>query len=390
MKANGDVLTTLAQDQSHILLLDGGPDAVVQYPPGMGFSAGLAAQGFAIIQPPTQQATRHARRVYVGGLPITATEQSIATFFNHAMAAIDGASHPGDCVINVYIDHEKKFAFVEFRTVEECSNAMALDGIMFEGVSVRVRRPHEYNPASASTLGPSVPNPKLKLGAIGLTPGLGNMVMDASERVFVGGLPYYLTDDQCRELLSAFGELKQFDLVKDRETGNSKGYGFVVYADPSVTDVAISGLNGLKMGERTLTVRRATEGQPRPILPVSNVQNVQQQPTYTYGEESMNSRIVVLTEAVTNADLIDDMEYADIVEDMKEECGKYGDLEGVVIPRPVEGQPLPNGVGKVALIYKDSRGAQKAKESLSGRRFGGRTVGAYYLDEDQFNNGVYD
>ena len=47
---------------------------------------------------------------------------------------------------------------------------------------------------------------------------------DAAERIFVGGLPYFLTDDQCRELLSSFGQLKSFDLVKDRETGNSKGW----------------------------------------------------------------------------------------------------------------------------------------------------------------------
>ena len=44
--------------------------------------------------------------------------------------------------MNVYINYEKKFAFVEFRTVEETSNAMALDGIMFEGVSVRLPPSH--------------------------------------------------------------------------------------------------------------------------------------------------------------------------------------------------------------------------------------------------------
>lgn len=38
----------------------------------------------------------------------------------------------GDAVVNVYINQEKKFAFVEMRTVEEASNAMALDGIIFE------------------------------------------------------------------------------------------------------------------------------------------------------------------------------------------------------------------------------------------------------------------
>ena len=46
---------------------------------------------------------------------------------------------------------------------------------------------------------------------------------DAADRVFVGGLPYFLSDEQCHELLSSFGPLKSFDLVRDRETGNSKG-----------------------------------------------------------------------------------------------------------------------------------------------------------------------
>jgi len=49
----------------------------------------------------------------------------------------DAPTLAGPCVVNVYINYEKKFAFVEFRTVEETSNAMGLDGIMFEGVSVR-------------------------------------------------------------------------------------------------------------------------------------------------------------------------------------------------------------------------------------------------------------
>ena len=55
--------------------------------------------------------------------------------------------------------------------VEETSNAMALDGIMFEGVSVRVRRPNDYNPAAAANLGSSVPAANLNLAAIGLQPG---------------------------------------------------------------------------------------------------------------------------------------------------------------------------------------------------------------------------
>ena len=76
----------------------------------------------------------------------------------------------------------------------------------------------------------------------------------------MGGLPYYLTEEQCRELLGAFGPIKSFDLIRDRETGQSKGYGFCVYEDPRVTDIACSGMHGMRMGDRALTVRRAGEG----------------------------------------------------------------------------------------------------------------------------------
>ena len=192
------------------------------------------------------------------------------------------------------------------RSVEEASNAMALDGIIFEvfhfnfvqhqirinicvllpitgevntfydidffksfsllqGAPVKVRRPSDYNPSLAATLGPSQPNPNLNLAAVGLTPGSAGG-LEGPDRIFVGGLPYYFTETQIRELLETFGPLRGFDLVKDRETGNSKGYAFCVYQDLSVTDIACAALNGIKMGDKTLTVRRANQGanQPKP------------------------------------------------------------------------------------------------------------------------------
>nr|KAJ0199534.1 hypothetical protein LSAT_V11C600308620 [Lactuca sativa] len=69
---------------------------------------------------------------------------------------------------------------------------------------------------------------------------------EGPDRIFVGGLPYYFTEVQIRELLESFGPLRGFDLVKDRDTGNSKGYGLCVYEDQAATDVACAALNGLK------------------------------------------------------------------------------------------------------------------------------------------------
>ncbi|KAM0064721.1 putative RNA recognition motif domain, U2 snRNP auxilliary factor, large subunit, splicing factor [Helianthus debilis subsp. tardiflorus] len=362
--------------------------------------------GFPLMpaQAMTQQATRHARRVYVGGLPPLANEQTIATFFSHIMTAIGGNSAgPGDAVVNVYINHEKKFAFVEMRTVEEASNAMALDGIIFEGVSVRVRRPTDYNPSLAATLGPSQPNPNLNLAAAGLTPG-GIGGAEGPDRIFVGGLPYYFTEVQIRELLESFGPLRGFDLVKDRDTGNSKGYGFCVYEDQAATDVACAALNGLKMGDKTLTVRRATiSGQMKSeqeTMLAQAQQHIAMQkmalqvggfnlPGMPRGPDEVPTKILCLTEVISADELMDDGEYEEILEDMREEGRKFGDLTNVVIPRPDPNGEQVDGLGKVFLEYGDPSDCAKAKDSLGGRKFGGNVVTAVYYPEDKYFQGEY-
>ncbi|EOA34924.1 hypothetical protein CARUB_v10020009mg [Capsella rubella] len=346
------------------------------------------------VQAMTQQATRHARRVYVGGLPPTANEQSVATFFSQVMSAIGGnTAGPGDAVVNVYINHEKKFAFVEMRSVEEASNAMALDGIILEGVPVKVRRPTDYNPSLAATLGPSQPNPSLNLAAVGLSSG-STGGLEGPDRIFVGGLPYYFTEAQIRELLESFGPLRGFNLVKDRETGNSKGYAFCVYQDPSVTDIACAALNGIKMGDKTLTVRRAIQGavQPKPeqeeILLHAQQQIAFQRLMLQPG--GTPTKIVCLTQVVTADDLRDDEEYADIMEDMRQEGGKFGNLVNVVIPRPNPDHDPTPGVGKVFLEYADVDGSSKARSGMNGRKFGGNQVVAVYYSENKYAQGDYE
>ncbi|XP_015578426.1 splicing factor U2af large subunit B isoform X7 [Ricinus communis] len=344
------------------------------------------------VQAMTQQATRHARRVYVGGLPPTANEQSVATFFSHVMAAIGGnTAGPGDAVVNVYINHEKKFAFVEMRSVEEASNAMALDGIIFEGAPVKVRRPSDYNPSLAATLGPSQPNPNLNLGAVGLTPGSAGG-LEGPDRIFVGGLPYYFTEAQIRELLESFGPLRGFDLVKDRETGNSKGYAFCVYQDLSVTDIACAALNGIKMGDKTLTVRRANQGanQPKPEQETVLLHAQQQIALQRLMLQPVPTKVVCLTQVVTADELKDDDEYEDILEDMRTEGGKFGALVNVVIPRPRGDGEAAAGVGKVFLEYADIEGASKARSGMNGRKFGGNQVVAVFYPENKFSQGDYD
>ena len=90
------------------------------------------------------------------------------------------------------------------------------------------------------------------MGALGI---ISTTVADGPNKVFIGGLPYNLTEDNVKELLSAFGALKSFHLVKEAGAPQSKGYGFCEYADSKNTQQAVIGLNGMSIGDKTLTVR---------------------------------------------------------------------------------------------------------------------------------------
>ncbi|XP_076895630.1 splicing factor U2af large subunit B-like [Bidens hawaiensis] len=299
-----------------------------------------------------------------------------------------------------------KFAFVEMRSVEEASNAISLDGIVFEGVRVKIRRPSDYNPSLAAPLGPSQPNPNLNLAAVGLPPPSG---LEGPDCIFVSGLPYYFTEAQVRELLESFGLLSIFDLVIDRETGYSKGYAFCVYQNLYVTDIACWALDGVKLGDKTLTVRRASHGQIH--------MNPEQENAFLLAQQQMAlqvskrvelahilfgltlepvatgtplTKVLSLTQMVTEEELIDDVEYEDILEDIKIECGKFGSLVSVVIPRPNPNSGLVTGVGKVFLEYADTVSSRKAWAGLNGRRFGGNQVVVSFYPENKFSKGEYD
>merc|ERR1712156_795957 len=97
--------------------------------------------------------------------------------------------------------------------------------------------------------------------AFGGIPGMiSTVVSDSPNKLFVAGLPNYLNDEQVKELLTSFGQLKAFNLVKDSTTGLSKGYAFAEYVDGQVTDQSIAGLHGMQLGEKKLVVQRATIG----------------------------------------------------------------------------------------------------------------------------------
>jgi RNA recognition motif-containing protein len=82
--------------------------------------------------------------------------------------------------------------------------------------------------------------------------------------IYVGNLPYTVTDADLRETFSRFGEVSQVHLVSDKFSGESKGFGFVEMDNNSHADAAIKSLNGTDMKGRNITVNQAKPKTDRP------------------------------------------------------------------------------------------------------------------------------
>jgi len=239
------------------------------------------------------QLTRQARRIYVGNLPIGIglTDAQVTEFFNTAMMAAGLAQGGTPPVISTWLSSEGKFGFVEFRSPEEATSALMLDGCNFMGRTLRLGRPKDYMPIDS---------------AGGSTAALG--------------MPL----------------------------------GFGLGMASSATSA-----NALPLGIR------------QPIAA----------PTPT--------TVLVLLNMVTKEEVMNDEDYLDIVDDVRDECSKFGSVVDLVIPRPVDGVDSP-GQGKAFVKFTQPSEAQKAYDALSGRRFSNRTVIASYLEESKFDNRQFD
>merc|ERR1712100_294121 len=121
------------------------------------------------------------------------------------------------------------------------------------------------------------------------------------------------------DILRPFGEVKMFDIVKDKSTGQCKGYGFCIYRDSAVTDIACNALNGFKLGERSLTVKRALIGQNEQHKNVFN-RSEDTKESFDFLDElqkekkEKTSRFLIISDCLTDDDLKDENEYKDVVE----------------------------------------------------------------------------
>ena len=89
-------------------------------------------------------------------------------------------------------------------------------------------------------------------------------------RLYVGGLPYQTTEQDLIDLFVQVGQVASATVITDRDSGRSKGFGFIEMGDEQEARSAIERINGITMGDRTITVNEARERQSSDRRPNNN------------------------------------------------------------------------------------------------------------------------
>jgi cold-inducible RNA-binding protein len=84
------------------------------------------------------------------------------------------------------------------------------------------------------------------------------------KKLFVGSLPYSVRDEELEEIFASYGKIISAKVIMDRETGRSKGFGFVEIEDDAQAEAAIKDLNGKDYNGRDLIVNEARPREDKP------------------------------------------------------------------------------------------------------------------------------
>ena len=324
---------------------------------------------------------RQSKRLFISNFPATANEYAIIAFFNLQLNGLNVIESTDPC-ISCQISNAREYALVEFKNPGDATVVLAMDGIQMEGSSTNgatngagaglsIRRPKDYIVAAAEE------EEAPANGEVSTT------VPDSANKLSITNVLTGLDDDQVKELVSTFGALRAFVLVKDQATGESRGIAFCEFVDPKVTDMAVEGLNGMEVGGQALRVQRASLGMAQSAGLEMSV-NAMSLLAGTTSTDLQEGRVLQLLNMVTAEELIDQADYDEIVEDVREECEKYGHIEDIKIPRPTLGSRQSAGVGKIFIKYDTPESARRALQSLAGRKFADRTVISTYFSEVKF------
>ena len=380
------------------------------------FTARTAAPNPSTPAMPITPQEKQARRLFIGNIPIGVDESKLKSFFNSSFVNAGFIGAGEDAIGSIQINREKNYAFLEMQNSELATKGMIFDGISYENQTLKVRRPKDFQLIQNTSVfdQETLQQHYQIMREFGI---VSTSVPDSPNKIYMGGIPPALSEEQVKEIICSFGELKAFNLVKDLNTPTGKVYAFFEYIDSDITDKACRELNGKQIGEKTLFVQRAHLGAknipPNTSLyaysdnslimnllnlniPVSSSLNSSVYfQTYPNFLNPKPTPILLLLNIASFDELLSDEYYNFLVDDIKLEVETFGTVKDIVIPRPhpETNSPTskqPSGVGKIFVIYENDEASSAAQKALSFRKYNSRCVLTSFYDEELFENGHLD
>eukprot|EP00244_Chara_vulgaris_P007307 TRINITY_DN273_c0_g1_i2.p1 TRINITY_DN273_c0_g1~~TRINITY_DN273_c0_g1_i2.p1 ORF type:complete len:352 (+),score=67.15 TRINITY_DN273_c0_g1_i2:370-1425(+) len=195
-----------------------------------------------------EQATTAGTKLYVGNLPWKVDSESLAELFE-SVGKVDLV----EVVYDRMTGRSRGFGFVTMGSLEEAQRAIdQLNGTELEGRVLRVNFPQ---------VGMSERRTERGGASAGGAAGYGQRAprgQDNPNKLYVGNLSWGFDDFSLHDLFSGFGKVVEAKVVTDRDTGRSRGFGFVTFESESEVNDAIQGLNGVEVDGRNLRVNLAS------------------------------------------------------------------------------------------------------------------------------------
>jgi len=345
--------------------------------------------------------TKVNRELFVGNTPPGTSEMLLLQFLNGAMRRIKLCAEDASPILQCRVN--AKFAFVECASQQDANLVLNLNGIPFLGASLKVSRPSKYT-------GPFVPTKTWQemTGTTGMA-GIENSEDKINRELFIGNTTPEMTEQMLKDFLGK--AMEQVGLAE--APGNpitacrvSGKFAFVELRNVKEAAKALN-LNNIPYLGAMLRVGRPSK-YTGPITEHGNWEDILakymsgelQLPSQGESQTTTNnssevsqvptSSVVELKNMVTAKDLESNEDYEEILEDTKDECGQFGSLKSVVIPRSGEDGSLSNTEARsIFLSYVSPDDAATAIKALAGRTFDGRKVEATYFSEEKFAKKEY-
>ena len=92
----------------------------------------------------------------------------------------------------------------------------------------------------------------------------GSIEKENMKNIYVGNLDFNVTEDELRKTFAAYGQVDNVTILKDRDSGQPRGFGFVEMGSDAEAQAAIAGVNGMQLGSRALNVNEARPKTDKP------------------------------------------------------------------------------------------------------------------------------